>query len=108
MLKRVYLNDMREMINKKDIRSIRKWCAMNNLNIYKDMTGEYTFQSEFELAYHLPLIKRLQKDYGDDWQTVFDAYKDGNVYSLLDFTNNGSSSYKPSGSITSKLMNRIN
>ena len=49
---RIYLHDVLVKINKKDIRSVLKWCEDNDVNVISDSSGKFIIQSEFNAAYH--------------------------------------------------------
>lgn len=104
---RIYLNDLSSLINRKDKRSIRVWCRKNQLQIYKDSSGEFVNENEFDLVYNLPIIKKLQQKYGDYWQVYYEAYKEGSLYKVLDLnigTTNNQSRYIPKGKLSAKLF----
>ena len=39
-IERIYLLQIAKLINRKDARPARTWCEKNNVNVYKDSTGE--------------------------------------------------------------------
>lgn len=84
--KRLYLTDIvkQKLIKRTDIRTIRKWCKDNNINVLKDISGEYVMEEDFNLAYNTPLITRLQSKHGKDWQSVYQYYINGELYKLVD------------------------
>ena len=90
------MNELITMINKKDIRSGITWCNTNNVDIYKDRTGKFIIESEFNLAYDLPVIKRYKEKYGDNWEEMFELAKTNTLYKSLSETSSTSrKSYKP-------------
>lgn len=105
---RIYLSELFFLINRKDKRSVRAWCLKNYLQIYKDSSGEFVINSEFELAYNLPLIKKLKLKYGEKWGLYYEAYKEGKLYKLLDLKDDSQPTvaYKPKGKLSSKLFGR--
>lgn len=107
LINRTYLNKLSSLINRKDKRSVRKWCSKNNLQIFKDSSGEFVNEAEFELAYNMPIIKKLKIKYGKEWLVYYDAYKKGELYKLLDLNKNIESksiNYQPKGTLTSKMF----
>jgi len=104
---RKYLSVLSPLINKKDLRSIRKWCVKNRLQIYKDSSGEFVNENEFEIAYNLPIVTRLKEEYGDCWQEYFKLYQTGKLYEVLSFKSSVSmkeSRYNPKGKLSSKIF----
>ena len=104
---RMYLNDISSYINRKDKRSIRDWCGKNHLHVYKDSTGEFIMNAEFELSYNMPLIKHLKQKHGDDWMQYYEAYNKGELHKILDLTTNTSKTqtgYIPQGNLSKKLF----
>lgn len=107
LINRIYLNKLSSLINRKDRRSIRKWCSKNNLQIYKDSSGEFVNEAEFELIYNMPIIKKLKAKYEEEWLIYYDAYKKDELYKLLDLNKNiesKSTAYQPKGTLTSKMF----
>lgn len=98
---------MTGLLNRKDIRSIRKWCNKHQVSIYKDTTGEFVYESEFELAYNLPLIIQLKSTHGDEWEQVYEAHQNKTLHTMLEDTKASQSAYKPMGKVTSKLMSKL-
>ena len=103
---RLYLSHIPKLINRKDIRSARKWCSKNSLKIYKDCSGEFVYQTDFDLAYDMPLINDLRKKYQENWTVCYALYKSGKAYESLDFSRLAPqpTSYKPKGKIARKLL----
>lgn len=85
-VKRLYLTDIvkHNLLNRTDIRTIRKWCKEYAVTILKDISGEYLIQQEFDLAYNAPVIANLKKKHGKEWQTVYPYYINNDLYKLVD------------------------
>lgn len=105
-INRIYLNQLSFLINRKDKRSVRMWCLKNYLQIYKDSSGEFVIENEFELAYNMPLINDLKLKYRENWVFYYEAYKKGKLYELLDLKEDSKqiTGYKPKGKLSSKLF----
>lgn len=107
LINRIYLDNLSCLINRKDKRSVRNWCLKNHLQIYKDTSGEFVNQVDFELAYNMPLIMNLKAKHGDYWLDYFEAYKKGELYKLLDLNTTlrvEKIGYVPKGDLSSKLF----
>jgi hypothetical protein len=105
LINRIYLNNLSCLLNRKDKRSIRTWCSKNHVNIYKDTSGEFVIQNEFELAYNMPLIKDLKKKHGDYWIDYYEAYNKGDLHKILDLnTKKETAGYVPKGKLSIKLF----
>lgn len=107
---RLYFSKIVEenILNLKDFRSIRKWCKENRVQIIKDATGEFVFQSEFDTAYNLPLIKKLTTKYGSEWQSYYPYYLKNEVYKIVELNQKSEpkpKGYVPKGSIALKFKN---
>ena len=107
--KRLYLSDIvkQKLINRTDIRTIRKWCKENNINVLKDISGEYVMEEDFNLAYNTPLITRLQRKHGKEWQTVYPYYINGELFKLVDVKQKGEakpSRYISKGSVALEMQ----
>lgn len=97
-IRRIYLKEVGELINKKDSDTIEKWCNVNNVTIYKDdgFHGQYVFKHNLDLAYDMPLIKNLQNEYPDTWKEIYEMCKKGEIQNLIDFNDNDDySDYTP-------------
>jgi uncharacterized protein (DUF1919 family) len=82
-LERVYLKDILKMINKKDIRTVGKWCKSNDVPVYQDCSGKYVIESEFHFAYNKPVVEEYIKKYGKDWIKFYERAGNGNLHLSL-------------------------
>lgn len=102
-VKRLYLTSIVEenILNRRDLRSIRKWCTKNNVDIIKDITGEFVIQQDFDLAYNSPIIKKLMGQYGPEWQSYYQYYLTDEVYKIVEIGTSRTEKvrYVPKGSI---------
>lgn len=109
LIKRIYLSEVCSLINRKDIRSVHTWCEKNQLKIYKDSSGEFVYENDLYLVSDMPLIKDLKFKYGDDWLVFYKAYKNDELYTMLDLdaTNKTEKvSYVPKGELSSDLFGK--
>ena len=72
VLSRVYFKEILKRINKKDKRSVKNWCKKNNVEIYKDCSGEFVNEAEFNLTYNQPVIKKYKSKYGENWLKMYE------------------------------------
>jgi hypothetical protein len=105
-INRIYLSEVAKLINKRDNRTAKKWCEKNHLEIYKDSSGDFVFQNDFDLAFDMPLIKDLKLKYGNDWQNYYHAYNKDELYKMLDLNKveKQKVGYVPRGKIALKLF----
>ncbi len=96
------------MLNKKDLRTVRKWLAENNVPIIKDTTGEFVIEQDFNLAYDAPIIKKLMGQYGNDWKTYYPYYTHNEAYKVIEIKKSPepTARYQPKGNIALKYKNR--
>lgn len=108
LMNRIYLSKLSGLINRKDKRSSRKWCAKSHLQIYSNSSGEFVNENEFELAYNMPLIKELKLKHGDSWIEYYEAYNKGELYKMLDLNTTNTikekTGYVPKGNLSAKLF----
>ena len=71
-LTRIYIQDILKRINKQDKRSVITWCRKNNVEIYKDCSGKFVIEAEFNFAYNQPIIKRYKSKYGENWLHMYE------------------------------------
>lgn len=105
---RIYIKSIGELIGRKDVRSIRRWCKKNHLHIYKDCSGEFATKNEFDIAFDSPLIIRLKDKYHNAWYDYYQAYNKDELLKMLDFgtdAKNVKSSYVSKGKFA-ELINR--
>lgn len=104
LLNRIYLSNLSSLINRQDRRSIRKWCEKSNLNVYKDFSGEFVYEAEFEFIYNKPLIENLKKKYGENWLEYYNTYTKGELHLMIDTKEKKMApKYKPKGKISQKF-----
>ncbi|WP_149206062.1 hypothetical protein [Flavobacterium johnsoniae] len=104
---RMYLDKMSKLINKKDIRTAKKWCKKNHLKLYKDSSGEFAYQNDFDLAFDMPLINELKLKHGDNWEDYYHAYNKNELHKILDSPQSAKvekTGYVPKGKLSSKLF----
>lgn len=107
LLNRKYLMDLASLIKRKDKRAIRNWCIKSHLPIYRNSSGEFLNEDEFELAYNLPLIMKLKAKYGKNWVEYYESYKNGKLYNILDLntiSSKNNTGYIPKGNLSKKLF----
>ena len=107
-LSRLYLSAIikNNMLNRRDIRSIKKWCKKYDVEIYKDLTGEFVFKPQFDLAYNLPLITNLKSQYGNDWKVYYSYYLNNELYQMVGLKKSVEAKkdrYTPQGRISQKI-----
>ena len=96
-LTRIYFKEILPRINKKDKRSVNNWCRKNNVEIFKDCSGEFVIQAEFEQAINRPIVTRFKQKYGENWVQVYELAKENKLY-LVEENNKevwSSNNYKP-------------
>lgn len=103
---RIYISQVKTLINRKDVRSARNWCKKNKVTVHKDCSGEFVYKTDFDLAYDMPLINDLRKKYQENWKACYALYKSGKAYESLDFSaaSPQPKTYKPKGKISKKLL----
>ena len=103
----MYLSMIARLINRKDIRTVKKWCKQNHLKIQKDSSGEFLYKNDFDLAFDMPLINELKLKYGDNWEDYYHAYKNDELHKMLDSPKSRDvqeTGYIPKGKLSSKLF----
>lgn len=104
---RIYLREIAQQLNKKDNRTVKRWCKENSLKTYKDSSGEFAYQYDFDLVFDMPLINHLKLKHGNKWEDYYHAYNRNELYKMLDFSNSTdkeNKGYIPKGKLSSKLF----
>jgi hypothetical protein len=76
------IEELLEPLGLTDLRAVRAWCDKNDVLIIKQAKIEFVVEAEFTLAYELPFINKLKRKFGDNWEQVYNLYKEGNVPAL--------------------------
>lgn len=73
MIERIYIKDLLERLNCKDVRSIKRWCVKNGVAILSDIGSnkKYVIKAEFEAKYMSQSIKYITEKYGKDKLSQF-------------------------------------
>jgi len=105
-INRMYLKEIPKLINRKDIRTARKWCKKNHLKIHKDSSGEFAFLNDFDLAFDMPLINDLKLKHGDNWKDYYHVYNKNELHKMIDSTKSveKKAGYVPKGKLSKKLF----
>ena len=107
-LSRIYFNEILKRINKKDKRSVSSWCRKNKVEIYQDCSGKFVIESEFNLAYNQPIIKRYKVKYGENWLQMYELCQENKLH-LADSKNeriSSSTRYKPKSKASIDFLNK--
>jgi hypothetical protein len=80
------IEEIKTILGYSDLRTVRKWCIDNNVLIIKQGKTEFVFETNFRLALELPFINKLKKKFGDDWESVYNLYKDGTIPLNIEIT----------------------
>lgn len=108
-LTRIYIQDILKRINKQDKRSVITWCRKNNVEIYKDSSGKFVIEAEFNLAYNQPIITWYKSKYGENWERMYELTLDNKLH-LADSENEWvsvSKRYVPKSKESSNFLKRI-
>ncbi len=81
-MNKINIYELQEYLNYKDIRAIRNWCKKNNVFIIRQGKNEFVFETNFKEEYERPFINKLKKLYGNDWESVYRLYADGDIPAL--------------------------
>lgn len=87
---KIPIDDLKEILPYKDVRAIRKWCEKHNVYVFdKGKKTESVSETEFEIEYDKGFISHLKKKYGEDWNSAYRLFKDGNIEHLCTLNNAG-------------------
>lgn len=81
-MKKLTIEELLEPLGFSDPRSVRTWCSNNDVLVVNQGKNEFVFEADFKLAYELPLINKLKKKFGHDWEQVYQLYSEGNIPAL--------------------------
>lgn len=108
-MQKIPLMQLKEVLNRNDKRSIRKWCDRNEVFIFERGTkAESVSKLDFDLAADRKFIENLKKKIGEGWPEVYIMYKNGNIKGLTSLNTiiSKEKSFKPINS-DSKLINQL-
>ncbi len=65
MIERIYITQLRKMLNCKDVRTVTKFCDKNEVGILSDngSNKKYVIYAEFEAKYLSAIFKYIQRKY---------------------------------------------
>jgi hypothetical protein len=107
----MFLSEIAEqnLLNRKDVRSIRNWCKQKHLAVYKDTCGDYVIKSEFEFVYNHPAIANLKAQYGADWENYYSHYQNGEIHKIVELVSSvpfPNARYIPQGRTANSYKNK--
>ena len=111
LIQRMFLSEIAEqnLLNRKDVRSIRNWCKKKHLTVYSDVCSDYVVKFEFEIAYNLPVITNLKAQYGADWEVYYHYYRNGEANKIVELVSSVSCPavrYIPQGRTANSYKNK--
>lgn len=56
------------------------WCKKNKVEIYKDSSGKFVIEAEFNFAYNKPIIMRYKEKYGDYWLKMYELSQENKLH----------------------------
>jgi hypothetical protein len=112
-IERVTLADVGIKIGKKDLRSIRKWCNMNDVDIIRDGRNSFVIQTEFEFALDKNIIKHFNEKYGEQGNEIYLLHREKNFNEILKLktqakTIKQNTHYKPQGNSAKEFLKSFN
>jgi hypothetical protein len=108
-MKKIYIEELRVILKYKDDRSIIKWCEDNDVLIIDQGASTFVFEAEFLETIERPFINKLKARFGEDWESVYKLYKDGNIPALNILNTSSvtiSSTYAPTNDVEKKYLER--
>lgn len=74
------------LLNKKDNRSVKRFCEKNNIPIYlvAGSNEKYIVRMQLEYVQYSKLIRSLKVKYKDEWFEVFHAYMEMNFKRVVE------------------------
>lgn len=103
------LNELKRMLNYKDLRSVMNWCGKNDVFVISQGNSQFVNKHEFTLAFYKPFISRL-KTIHKNWKDVFMNYLNGNLTKLLpeaESQNVPVARYKPKTAVEKSFLNKM-
>ncbi|MFY9309605.1 MAG: hypothetical protein WAQ28_11215 [Bacteroidia bacterium] len=94
-MNKIPIEELKEMLNYNDLRAVRSWCEKNDVLIVKQGKFEFVFETNFKEVYEKPFINKLKSKFGNEWESVYRLYKEGNVPALNMLAETPSVRYKP-------------
>lgn len=104
------------LLNRKDIRTVERFCEINEIPILLQSArgGRYIMRLQFEYILYANLISYLKKKYQGQWFEIFHDYMSMNYRHFSDVTVNElkkdkvvSSKYQASGTYENEFLNKL-
>ena len=103
------LDEIRSMLNYKDLRSVKHWCNKNDVFIISQGNMQFVNKNEFVLALYKPFIAKLKTKH-KNWKAVFENFLKGDMVSLLEDSEDQQktiSTYKPKAAVEKSFLKKI-
>ena len=110
MISRIYIKELCEKLNCKDMRSIKRWCIKNGVSIMSDFGSKkkYVLTAEFEAKYDSQPKEYIENKFGKDKLPVF-LQSAMNFFSEYKQTKNKlEKEYKPKGKNEKDFLDLLN
>ncbi|GAB5417623.1 MAG: hypothetical protein Crog4KO_26080 [Crocinitomicaceae bacterium] len=90
------IDEVKKMLNYKDLRSAMNWCNLNDVIVIRQGNNQVVSKSQFLLAFYKPLISQLKMK-SKDWKEKFTALLNGDFSVLIkdETVQVKSNTYKP-------------
>ena len=108
-MKMISIDEVLLNLKSTDLRTARKWCVKNDVEIIKQGKNEFVFETEFKEVLERPFINKLKRKFGKEWESVYKLYAEGNILALNILQNMPTvnyKTYKPGNEIISKYLSK--
>ena len=87
----ITIKEAATLLEKKDPRSVKRFCEKNNVPIFLESGSrkKYIMRMQFEYAKYSKFIKFLQAKYKDKWFEMFHAYTNMNFKEVVEMEESG-------------------
>ncbi len=112
MVETISLKEAGTILKYKDSRSVKRWCASNDVPIYDSGQKKYIVTMQFEIARLKSFIQSLKEQFGENWLDAFQKHANMNILQVVQLEEgvNGilkRDHYKPNGKEETKFLNKI-
>jgi len=81
-MKTIPIENLLDLLNSIDLRTVRKWCKKNGVLILRQAGCEFVIESEFREVYERPFVEKLKRKFGAEWEIIYKLHVDGNISAL--------------------------
>ena len=89
------MSELSTLLKSTDTRTATKWCNDNGLTVFTICRKKMTYRFLVEIELDKMLIKQLKKTHPENWEVLYQCYRENNKYEYIKMLDDEKIDFKP-------------